>query len=476
VTGSWRARAGSAAVGAALLAVATLAAGANSALPASGSSGDVHKIKHVVMVMQENRSFDSYFGTYPGADGIPMKKDGTPTVCNPDPASDVCWRPYHDPRDRTGDAPHGSRNSKHDVNHGRMDGFVREAREAPHRCQYAHDYVCAPAAALDVMGYHDDRELPIYWDYARNFVLHDRMFAPIASWSLPVHLFMVSAWSARCKHANQPFSCRNEISGPSKPYDFSTRIGLRKTHFAWTDLTQLLHEARVSWRYYVFEGKEPDCAHDEALSCDRQQQKPGTPSIWNPLPAFDTVKKNHQVDNVQSVSRFFRAANKGTLPAVSWVIPNDNVSEHPPARVSTGQAYVASVVNAIMRGPNWKDTAIFVAWDDWGGYYDHVVPPKIDENGYGIRVPSLLISPYAKRGYVDHQTLSFDAYLKFIEDVFLKGQRLDPMTDGRPDPRPTVRENVAELGDLRNSFDFSQKPRPPHILDPHPDRPSGTKR
>jgi phospholipase C len=158
------------------------------------------------------------------------------------------------------------------------------------------------------------------------------------------------------------------------------------------------------------------------------------------------------------------------------VIPNDNVSEHPPARVSTGQAYVASVVNAIMRGPNWNSTAIFVAWDDWGGYYDHVVPPKVDRNGYGIRVPSLVISPYAKRGYVDHQTLSFDAYLKFIEDAFLRGQRLDPATDGRPDPRPTVRENAPELGDLRNDFDFSQKPRPPHLMDPHPDKPSGGQR
>ena len=460
-------RARSAAAAAAVLAAAVLAATANEARPATGDAG-IHKIKHVVMVMMENRSFDSYFGTYPGADGIPMGRDGKPKVCNPDPAADVCWRPYHDPRDRTGDAPHGSRNSKRDVNGGRMDGFVREARSAPHRCQYAHDYVCAPAAALDVMGYHDRRELPIYWDYADNFVLHDRMFGAIASWSLPAHLFMVSAWSARCNRAFDPFSCRNEISGPSKPYDFSTSEGYRKTHFAWTDVTDLLHRAKVSWRYYVFKGNEPDCAQDEVLSCEKKIMEPGTPSIWNPLPAFDSVKENKQVRNVQSIARFYRAANKGTLPSVSWVIPNERVSEHPPFKVSVGQAFVASVVNAIMRGPNWKSTAIFVTWDEWGGYYDHVVPPKVDVNGYGIRVPSLLISPYARKGYVDHQTLSFDAYLKFIEDVFLDGQRLDPATMPRPDPRPTVRENVPELGDLRHGFDFSQTPRPPLILKPHP--------
>ena len=121
-----------------------------------------------------------------------------------------------------------------------------------------------------------------------------------------------------------------------------------------------------------------------------------------------------------------------------------------------------------MQGPEWASIAIFLAWDDWGGFYDHVAPPRVDENGYGLRVPGLVISPYARRGYVDHQTLSFDAYLKFIEDDFLGGQRLDPATDGRPDPRPDVREAAAQLGDLRSDFDFEQAPRPPVILPQHP--------
>jgi phospholipase C len=156
------------------------------------------------------------------------------------------------------------------------------------------------------------------------------------------------------------------------------------------------------------------------------------------------------------------------LPAVSWITPAQAVSEHPPALVSRGQTFVTSVIDEIMRSPDWKSTAIFLAWDDWGGFYDHVAPPQVDANGYGLRVPGLVISPYAKRGYIDRQVLSFDAYLKFIEDDFLGGQRLDPRTDGRPDPRPDVRERAAVLGDLRRDFDFAQAPRAPLYLPLHP--------
>ena len=171
-------------------------------------------------------------------------------------------------------------------------------------------------------------------------------------------------------------------------------------------------------------------------------QQPRTPSIWNPLPYFDTVHDDHQLGNIKSVASFYDAARRGKLPAVSWIVPSGDVSEHPPARISAGVAYVTSLVNAVMRSPDWDSTAIFLAWDDWGGFYDHVAPPTVDVNGYGLRVPGIVISAYAKAGFVDHQTLSFDAYLKFIEDDFLSGQRLDPRTDGRPDPRPDVRERA----------------------------------
>jgi phospholipase C len=185
------------------------------------------------------------------------------------------------------------------------------------------------------------------------------------------------------------------------------------------------------------------------------------------LPYFDTVRRDGQLQNIRPITSFVRAAQYGLLPSVSWVVPSQEVSEHPPGRVSDGQSYVTKLIDTVMNGPDWSSTAIFLAWDDWGGFYDHVAPPAVDVNGYGLRVPALVISPYAKRGFVDHQTLSFDAYVKFIEDDFL-GERLDPATDGRPDPRPTVREDVSILGDLRRDFDFSQPPRPPLILPVHP--------
>jgi hypothetical protein len=198
------------------------------------------------------------------------------------------------------------------------------------------------------------------------------------------------------------------------------------------------------------------------------KQNAGTPGIWNPLPYFDTVNNDRQVGNIQSVANFYSAAARGHLPAVSWIVPSDDNSEHPPSSIAAGQSYVTSLVNSIMRSPDWPSTAIFLAWDDWGGFYDHVAPPAVDQNGYGLRVPGIVISPYARQGFVDHQTLSFDAYAKFIEDDFLHGQRLDPKTDGRPDPRPDVRENNPILGDLTQDFDFSQAPRFPEILPVHP--------
>jgi phospholipase C len=420
---------------------------------------DIHKIKHIVIIVQENRSFDTYFGTYPGADGIAMR-DGQPIACIPDPKNGGCRRPFYDPTDSQGGGPHSAAAARTDINGGRMDGFVAASERARTKCATATDTKCAPGDAR-VMGYHDARQIPNYWKYAENFVLEDRMFEPNASWSLPAHLFLVSGWSARCKRSGHPETCENALESPQRKF---TPSG---PHYAWTDLTYLLHKNNVSWGYYVAKGSEPDC-RDDGATCEPVPQDSTTPGVWNPLPLFDTVRENGQLGNIKDLSEFFKAAKTGTLPAVSWVIPDDAHSEHPPATISAGQAQVTREINAVMRSPNWDSTAIFVTWDDWGGFYDHVAPPRVDGNGYGPRVPGLVISPYAKRGFIDHQTLSFDAYLKFIEDDFLDGQRLDPANDGRPDPRRHVRENAEILGDLRASFDFSQAPRPPMILPPDP--------
>ncbi len=426
------------------------------------------KIGHIIIIMQENRSFDSYFGTFPGADGIPMS-NGVPTVCCPDPVTHICKAPYHDDHDSNGGGPHGARNAIADIDGGNMDGFVAQAEAGKRGCLDASDPLCTVGSATDVMGYHDNRELPNYWEYASRFVLQDHMFEPDASWSLPAHLFAVSEWSAFC-NSHDPFSCVNALERPGLPPDYRRHHpGLAPIPiYAWTDLTYLLHQAGVSWGYYVTQGGEPDCEDDEKEDCAPVAQDSSTPGIWNPLVLLDTVRDDGDLGNIRPVDNFYQQAAKGTLPQVSWVVPNQLVSEHPPALISAGQSYVTGLVNAVMNGPNWNDCAIFIAWDDWGGFYDHVVPIEVDQNGYGLRVPAMVISPYARSGYIDHQTLSFDAYVKFIEDNFLGGQRLDPNTDGRPDPRPTVREEVPALGDLSNDFDFTQPPRASLILPQFP--------
>lgn len=438
----------------------TLFVAAAAAAPATADSG-IHKIKHVVIVMQENRSFDSYFGTFPGADGIPMR-GGVPTVCAPDPLINRCVRPYHDRSDVNYGGPHEAQAYATDLANGRMDGFIR-ARQT---CTNALDPKdCIANLSVDMMGYHDQREIPNYWDYAKHFVLQDHMFEPNASWSLPAHLFLVSEWSALCTTAGDPMSCQNNIELPGLPTD----IGPPHTQpdYPWTDLTYFFHKHHVSWGYYIKKGPEPDC-EDAREFCTYQDQDARTPGIWNPLPSFDTVRQDHQLGNIRDTSRFYKDLSSGNLPAVSWVIPSGVVSEHPTSSIKAGQTYVTSLINAIGRSKAWKSTAVFLTWDDWGGFYDHVSPPVVDLNGYGFRVPAIVISPFARRHYIDHQRLSFDAYAKFIEDDFLGGRRLDPKTDGRPDPRPTVRETAAGLGSLIKDFDFKQAPRPPVILPTHP--------
>jgi phospholipase C len=293
------------------------------------------------------------------------------------------------------------------------------------------------------------------------------MFESDASWSLPVHLYMVSGWSAKCATKGDPMSCVSAVQNPVSPPGEPGNINGEKPDYAWTDLTYLLHRYHVSWGYYVDRGKQPDCSNDK-MFCAPVPQSSKTPGIWNPLRWFTTVRKDHQLGNVAPLQAFFKALKHNKLPSVSWVVPADKVSDHPPALVTRGQAYVTGLINSIMRSRAWKSTAIFLAWDDWGGFYDHVKPPVVDRQGYGLRVPGIVISPYAKQGYVDHQVLSFDAYLKFIEDDFLHKSRIDPATDGRPDPRPDVRENATILGNLVTEFNFNQKPRRPLILPLHP--------
>jgi phospholipase C len=425
--------------------------------PTAGATG-IHQIAHVIVIMQENRSFDEYFGTYPGANGFPAA-NGHFTVCLNDPLTGQCVYPFYNSNPVNGGGPHGQANAIADINGGRMDGFIASAEKGAKGCGSTNNPSCGGGGA-DTMGYHDARDIANYWTWAHDFVLQDAMFEPNASWSLPAHLFEVSEWSAQCHGSSDPSMCVNALQSPGTPPDFGKNRNGTVPTYAWTDLTYLLHKNSVSWNYFVQGGQQPDCADDQA-DCNPPYQSWHTPGIWNPLPYFTTVQQDGQLSDIKDVTNYFAEAKSGSLPSVSWIAPAAQDSDHPPASIAAGQTWVTRLINAAMQGPEWNSTAIFLTWDDWGGFYDHVQPPIVDENGYGLRVPGLVISPFARQGYIDHQTLSFDAFAKFIEDDFLGGQRLDPLTDGRPDPRPDVRENASVLGNLLADFDFSQPPRAP---------------
>jgi phospholipase C len=408
----------------------------------NASASNIPQLQHIIIIMQENRSFDSYFGTYPGANGIPMH-NGHPTICNPDPISHQCVYSFHQTNLITAGGPHDTPTFLTQLDGGKMDGFEKAAR-------------LLHFPANEVMGYYDNNELPDYWNLAANNVLQDAMFSSATEWSMPEHLYLISQWSAACSVLNDPMSCSN----------FDPRHLPQPGGFAWTDITWLLHAANVSWKYYVFTGQSPDVinpSEDDGIHGIYVPQSPSIASDWNPLPAFSDVAADGQLGNIVDGHTFKTDAAAGTLPSVSWVVPNRGHSEHPPTSPVAGMHYVTGLINDVMAGPDWNTSAIFLVWDEFGGYFDHVPPPQVDWTGYGFRVPALVISPWAKHGTIDHQVLSFDAYDKLIEDVFLGSQRLDPLSDGRPDPRPDVRENYPGLGDLLNDFNFSQTPVRPYL-------------
>jgi phospholipase C len=291
-------------------------------------------------------------------------------------------------------------------------------------------------------------------------------------------LMMTSEWSAICPDLQNPESC---FSSPNVP---ARTPG--QTPFAWTNLAWLLDNMGVSWRYYLSQGGTPDCDDQGSTdTCDPEIQDATVFSWWNPLPGFTTFAQNvarnpAYATHVIRAEQFYYDVINQALPSISWIVPNAVVSEHPDYNIVDGMNYVTSLVNTIMQSPYYNNTVIFIAWDDWGGFYDHEAPPVADLTekgqpwGYGFRVPGLVISPYVA-GHFDHQILSFDAYNRFIEDLFLGSQRLDPTTDGRPDSRPNVPEaittavtypgnQVVAIGDLLNDFDFTQQPIPALIL------------
>jgi phospholipase C len=399
----------------------------SSSIPATSKStpAGLEKIEHFVFIMQENRSFDSYFGTYPGADGIPAGISFT------DPFDGSKVSSFHDANNVNRGGPHGWDNAQADINAGKMDGFLAQAYKGINETGFAPSNTPGKNPK-DVMGWHDYHEIPNYWNYARLYVLQDRMFESVASYSLPAHLYMLAAQSGGYVGS----------AGQPKPSTYN-----------FPEITELLTSGRIDWKYYVTSGTIPDTEDGHVVgSISAQQQDPDKYTLWNPLPAFPDVQNDPaERSRLQDTSQFYIDAAAGSLPAVSWVIPSGGVSEHPPSGVKEGMAYVTGLVNAAMQGPGWNTSAIFLSWDDWGGFYDHVAPPKIDQYGLGIRVPGLVISPYARQGYIDHKTYSFESWLRIVEERF----QVSPMT---------ARDTGAL--DMLDAFDFTQRPREPALLSP----------
>ena len=440
---------------------------ASAGVHAAAAPVGIFKLNHLIFIVQENRSFDHYFGTYPGADGLPRDPvTGKFTTCIPNMYLGHCSRPYHTSSLYQLGGPHGNPHAIADINGGAMDGFINILPNHAGKCwvdptQPACAPYVGPQHQPDVMSYVTKREIPNYWTYAKKFVLQDHMFESTDSWTLPSHLFIISGWAAFCSDPNDPMSCVSDLSFKTSAEQWGYG---EAPQYAWTPITYLLDSQGVDWRQYV-----GDATCITKTGCPPPPN--GNPlditaSSHNVVPGFNAVVNAGDLSKIQTHTQFLADAAAGNLPPVSWVIPGEPESEHPGSSgsIHDGQNYVTSLINAAMQGPDWNSTAIFLTWDDWGGFYDHVVPPVVDQNGYGLRVPGLVISPYAKKGAIDSQTLTFDSYLRLIEDRFLGGARLDPATDGRPDPRPTVRETLPILGDITWAFDFTQPPRPPVIL------------
>jgi phospholipase C len=352
--------------------------------PLVPACAEVNPIKHIIVIVQENHTFDNYFGTYPGANGInnsialPISPNSSETVS-----------PYHLPSAVPPvDLCHERGCALQSYNNGRMDGFV-----------YAEQYPLT-------MGYFDHNEIPYYWAYSSEFVLADNFFSSVLGPSLPNHIYLLAGQSGgvvdNLENVTLDFPC----------------------------IMDRLDEKGVTWRYY------------------------GVGDIFysaNPLPAFTSFKNNPaRFANCLPTNQFFLDVEDQKLADVTW-IRNGSLSEHPDQNVTVGQNFVVSLVNTVMQSPYWSSTAIFITWDDYGGWYDHVAPPQVDAAGLGFRVPLIVISPYAKKGYIDHYLNDLTSILKFIETTF----SLEPLT------------SRDENANLLEAFDFKQTPREPLVLPGH---------
>jgi phospholipase C len=344
----------------------------------------VTPIRHVVFIIKENRSFDHMFGTMPGVNGAMQGRL----------SSGVTIPLSHAP-DKSGNYAHSWGQVVRAINHGKMDLFDTT-------------FGCGGPGYLCYSQYRE-QDIPNYFAYARNYLIADNFFSSMAGPSFPNHQYTIAAQSngmvSNPRRKGQPLSLKWGCDSPEGSfvisYDPNTK---RSSHMSpcqdYATLADLLDAAGISWKYYAPEE--------------------GTPGYqWSAFDAVNHIRNGAEwQSNVVPFAQFIDdAANPATcmLPAMSWLIPDTHDSEHPTAPISQGQNWTTKQINAVMQGPCWSSTAIFVTWDDNGGYYDHVPPPTVDGFGSGIRVPLLIVSPFVTSGTVYSKFGTFDSVLAFVE-------------------------------------------------------------
>jgi phospholipase C len=356
---------------------ATRARRTQPAKAADPSVATVTPLRHFVSVMQENHTFDNYFGTYPRADGTPAKacvplNPAVPANCIP--PYPIGKRPIQNLA--SGVIPFEAAYSK-----GAMNGFA------------AAQTTRSVAPELP-MGYYDDRDIPYYWNLADQYVLFDRFFTSIGGGSVWNHMYWVTG---------TPGDTTRETI-PSGGFPNTTQT-----------IFDQLQAKGVSWKFYV-QNYEPGTTANP-------NTKRGAQVARVPLLAIPRFRDPELAKHIVSLDEYFKDLDRGTLPAVSYIVPSGS-SEHPPGSIQSGQSFVRNLVNSLQQSSAWPSSALLLTYDSWGGWYDHVAPPA----GYGFRTPALMVSALAKKGVIDHTLLDFTSILHFIQrnwslNATLPGQR-----------------------------------------------------
>jgi phospholipase C len=392
-------------------------------------------IHHVVVIYQENHSFDNVLGKLCVIDA---RCDGTTTGLLSD-GSTIALPPQSD---IVPNIPHDVRAQQRDIDGGKMDGF-----DTLPSCSQNVGYQCFDQV--------DPSQIPTLAALARAFVISDRTFEDGAVPSWGSHLSLVSGTldgfvgdEPPDIPGQHPFGpgdgCDSGLDNYWQPPGGGSPI-LVPSCVPKPDGTGPYRPSPVQWVPTIM-----DRLSAKGKSWRIYGPQPGDFSYqWSICPVFADCVYSAQDQQLVPTDQVLTDAQAGTLPRVSFVIPPMSNSQHNNASMLQGDNWIESVVSSIMNGPDWKSTAIFITYDDCGCFYDHVPPPP----GLGIRVPMVIVSPYARAGYTDHQTASFASLLAFIEHNF----RLHPLS--------SVDKNAY---DYSGSFDYNQTPLPPIPLEQHP--------